>query len=646
MKRNLKYFLILLCLSLCLVGCSNNSSNDKKIDNSEANIHEEIDVDINTQIESALETIENMKGEDFENLEVNVDTFTNINLNGSNIEVSGSGVNVENNVATIITAGTYCITGSIEDGQIIVDAGDNNVTLALNNATIKSKTSSPIYIKSAKNTVIYLEEGSENYIEDATTYTYQNTEETETDSAIFSKDDLYMTGTGLLNVKANYNDAIKSKDDFAILNGTYIVNSVDDGIIGKDSVSIKNGNITINASGDGIKTTNTEDTSKGYIAIENGTFNIVAQSDGIQAETDINIADGNIKITTGGGSEVSSNNINDDRMMGKRRWGEWETKLDEEDTQSAKGIKANNNLTILSGTFNIDSSDDSIHCNNNIVVSSGDISILAGDDGIHADNYMSITGGNISIDKSYEGIESSVIKIKNGNISIVASDDGINVAGGNDGSAINGRLGQNSFSSNSNNYLSIENGNIYVNATGDGLDANGSIYIKGGKVEVAGPTNSGNGALDYDRECSISGGDFIAYGARGMSQNPSSSSTQNILSINGDYSSSEVLKIKHGNEEIYTCTFKKNCQSVIISTESIKTGEEYVLVINDEEIETFEISSLMTNIGSNGDNGIGGMNGKGEMNREPGKMPNDKGGMRENFGEREMNFSGEVDRRK
>lgn len=646
MKRNLKYFLILLCLSLCLVGCSNNSSNDKKIDNSEANIHKEIDVDTNAQVESALDTIENMKGEDFENVDVNVDSSTNINLNGSNIEVSGKGVNVEKNIATIISAGNYYITGSIDDGQIIVDAGDNNVTLALNNATIKSKTSSPIYIKSAKNTVIYLEEGTENYIEDATTYTYQNTEETEPDSAIFSKDDLYMTGTGLLNVKANYNDAIKSKDDFAILNGTYIVNSVDDGIIGKDSVSIKNGNITINASGDGIKTTNTEDTSKGYIAIENGTFNIVAQSDGIQAETDINIADGNFKITTGGGSEVSSNNINDDRMMGKRRWGEWETTLDEEDTQSAKGIKANNNLTILSGTFNIDSSDDSIHCNNNIVVSGGDISTLAGDDGIHADNYISITGGNINIDKSYEGIESSVIEIKNGNISIVASDDGINVAGGNDGSAINGRPGQNSFSSNSNNYLSIENGNIYVNAAGDGLDANGAIYIKGGKVEVAGPTNSGNGALDYDRECTVTGGEFIAYGARGMAQNSSSSSTQNIISINGNYSSNDVLKIKHGNEEIYTCTFKKNCQSAIISTEELKTGEEYTIVINDEEIETFEISSLMTNIGGNGDNGIGVMNGKGDMKREQGKMPNDKGGMRENFGGREMNFSGDFDRRK
>lgn len=640
MKINFKKFFVLLSILLCLAGCRNNSSTNQEINNSEVNDNENISIDINSQIETALETIANMKEKDFEKIEVNKNTATQISLNTSSIEVKGSGVNVENNIATIITSGTYYITGTIEDGQIIVDAGDNNVTLALNNATIKSKTLSPIYIKSAKNTIIYLEDGSENYIEDSTTYVYQSVEETEPDSAIFSKDDLYITGTGILKVKANYNDAIKSKDDFTILSGTYIISSIDDGIIGKDSVSIKNGNITINASGDGIKSTNTEDASKGYIAIENGEFNIVAQSDGIEAESDINIADGNFKITTGGGSEVSSNNINDDRMMDKRRWGEWDVALTEEDTQSAKGIKANNNLTIFSGTFNIDSSDDSIHCNNNIVISGGNIDILAGDDGIHADNFISITDGNISVGKSYEGIESSVIEIKNGNISIVASDDGINVAGGNDASSISGRPGQNKFSSNSNNYLSIENGNINVNATGDGLDANGSIYIKGGKVEVAGPVNSGNGALDYDRECTITGGEVIAYGARGMAQNPSPSSTQNILSINGDYSSNDVLKIKCDNEEIYACTLKKNCQSIIISIEELKIGEQYTLVINDEEIETFEIESLITNIGSVNSNGMGG------MNREPRKMQYDKGGMISNFDGKEMNFSGEFDRRK
>ena len=71
MKRNLKYFLIFFCLSLCLVGCNNNSSNNQEINNSEVDNHENISVDTDTQIESALETIENMKGEDFENVEIN-----------------------------------------------------------------------------------------------------------------------------------------------------------------------------------------------------------------------------------------------------------------------------------------------------------------------------------------------------------------------------------------------------------------------------------------------------------------------------------------------------------------------------------------------------------------------------------------------
>lgn len=55
--------------------------------------------------------------------------------------------------------------------------------------------------------------------------------------------------------------------------------------MGKDSITIKGGNITINASGDGLKSTNSEETEKGYIDIQGGTLNITSTNDGIQAET-------------------------------------------------------------------------------------------------------------------------------------------------------------------------------------------------------------------------------------------------------------------------------------------------------------------------------------------------------------------------
>lgn len=45
-----------------------------------------------------------------------------------------------------------------------------------------------------------------------------------------------------------------------------------------------------------------------------------------------------------------------------------------------------------------------------------------------------------------------------------------------------------------------------VNAQGDGLDSNGDLTISGGEVYVDGPTNGGNGALDYDGNGTITGG--------------------------------------------------------------------------------------------------------------------------------------------
>lgn len=173
--------------------------------------------------------------------------------------------------------------------------------------------------------------------------------------------------------------------------------------------------------------------------------------------------------------------------------------------------------------------------------------------------------------------------------------------------------GENKFSSNTNNYLSVDGVNIFANASGDGLDANGSIYIKGGNIEVAGPMSSGNGALDYDRECIITGGEFIAYGSSGMSQKPSSSSTQYVVTINGNYSEGDKLEIINGENVVYTCTLKKKCQSIIISSNLLKADTEYSLRINNEIVETFRVSNIVTSIGG-GTNGVNGA--KNEMEKQ------------------------------
>ena len=78
-----------------------------------------------------------------------------ITLNGGSASVQGKGAAVQGTVITISDAGTYRITGTLDDGQIVIDAGkDDAVTLVLDNANISCSNSAGIYAKQAGTTAL------------------------------------------------------------------------------------------------------------------------------------------------------------------------------------------------------------------------------------------------------------------------------------------------------------------------------------------------------------------------------------------------------------------------------------------------------------------------------------------------------------
>ena len=511
---------------------------------------------------------------------------TNIELDNSDEDIDWSNYEIKNltltESITITEEGIYELSGEITNGMVTVNT-KGNVKLILNNATITNESGPAIYIKNAKNTVIYLKEETTNTLEDSSNY---QTDE-DINATIYSKDNLIFDGSGTLVIKANYQDGIVSKDNLKIKNGTFNITSIDDNIKGKDSVYIIDGNFNITAGGDGIKSTNTSDKNKGYVYIENGNFEIDATLDGIQAETKLLIKNGNYTIKTGNGSTNNSK---------KDTWGNW-GKTDSTDTKSAKGLKACNNIVIEDGTFNLNTSDDSIHSNNYIGISNGTYSISSGDDGIHADNEIIIEGGSIDIKESYEGIEAAKITIYNGDISVVVSDDGINVAGG-DGSSYD-RPGSNNFSGTTGT-LKINGGNIVVNASGDGLDANGNIYITGGNTIIYGPTDNGNGALDYDGVLEITDGSLIASGSSGMAQMPGEDSSINsvMINFNQTITSDKVVTIKNSSdEEIINYKADKSYTNLVISNDKLSNGD-YTIYIDNEKYDTFTTSGIITKVGN------------------------------------------------
>ena len=454
---------------------------------------------------------------------------------------------------------------TLADGQIIVDTADEApVQIILNGVDIRSSTSAPLAFMNAAQVVIILADNTANYIEDASAYTFLDAAEEEPSAAIFSNDDLTVNGNGSLTVAANYNDAISSDDSVTIASGNITVTAVDDGIRGKDFLTIHGGTITVEAGGDGLKSDNEDDAELGYIAIEGGAITVTAGGDAIQAETDVLVTGGEFALVSGGGSAAQ---IGAD--------------------DSAKGVKGVANVLIDGGMFTIDAADDAIHSNGNVTINGGVFVLSTGDDGIHADATVTVNGGDIAITRSYEGIESAVITLNDGNISVIASDDGINVAGGVDGSGGmpgpgRGRggpgaaQGSETFTYTGDYYLYINGGTIVVDAAGDGLDANGAIEMTGGVVVVNGPTESMNGALDYDGTFNISGGYFVAVGSAGMAQAPGAASTQNsvLLNLNGTLPGGTLVNIQNEvGEGLLTFAPSKEFQSITFSSPELATGD-------------------------------------------------------------------------
>ena len=273
-------------------------------------------------------------------------------------------VTLSDGAYSITAAGIYVLSGT-SSASVNINT-DGNVKIILNNAKITSSTGAAIYVENAKNVIIELADGTENYISDAST----RSDET-IDGAIYSCDDLTFTGNGQLTVKSNFADAIVSKDDLTINAGTIIITSADEGIRGKDSVQITGGTITIDSVGDGIKSTNDTETDKGYVNIKGGTITINSDDDGINAYSRVVIDDGIITIES-----------------------------------SVEGIEGTN-VTINGGTVNVTASDDGINAASDISgadiyvkINGGTINVTVGQgdtDGIDANGAIYINGGTIYV---------------------------------------------------------------------------------------------------------------------------------------------------------------------------------------------------------------------------------------------------------
>ncbi len=519
-----------------------------------------------------------------------------ITLSGKTVICDSSNVQIEDGVVTIKAAGVYVLSGTLTDETIVVDAGDDDkVQLVLDGVSITAADYAAIYAKNADKVFVTLAEGTENSL--TVSGDYVQTDDNNVDAVIFAKCDLTLNGNGSLTVKDTTGHGIVSKDDLVVTGGTYMIDSQDHCLNGKDSVRIADGTFTLTCDEDGIHAGN-DDQQDGYIYIEGGDIDISVGDDAMHAEGLLIITDGDIDIS-----------------------------------KSYEGIEGYK-ILVTGGDIDVAASDDGFNAAGGSSGNSGDnkggSSDGTGDDkggfggGPGGDMDGNTPPARPDSNRQSSGTDSDSTDTN----TLLARPDDNGQSSGTPGGPGMGGVG---MDADYDAYILITGGTININADGDGIDSNGYLGIAGGNVYVLGPSNNGNGALDYGIYAAITGGEMVAVGGSGMAQRFGDESTQcsALVNFNEWIDSGETITLTDSNgNKLLAYKADKKFDSVLISASDMKQGETYTLTAGDQTI-TFAMENVTYSEGSGSMQGPGGGSDNGGMQRPDNTGDgSDNGGMR------------------
>lgn len=605
-----KFTAFVLVLLLLLSGCGQAADHGHTDGTTEKPDNNAGSSNGDTVISAAIDPAELFSDRDHETT-YDPDKCGRITLGGSFAESDTDAVQVSGSTVQITEEGTYVLSGTLDDGQIVINAENTDkIQLVLSGVNINSSTSAAIYVLQADKVFITTAKGTENVLTNGGSFVASD--DNNVDAVVYSKDDLTFNGEGSLSIESPAGHGVVSKDDLVVTCGTYTISSASHALNGKESVRIAGGTFSLTAGKDGIHAEDKDDAALGFGYISGGSFTISAEGDGIAVSNSLLLTGGDFDITAGGGSEngdkASSGNYGGfmgggfgghggggerpggDRPGGMGGEGDQNQAPSTEESTSMKGIKSAGDLTIQGGTFKINSADDGVHSNTNITVAGGSFDIATGDDAFHADETLTVTAGFIGVTESYEGLEGHHVAVSGGEISLISSDDGLNAAGGADTSGtggrdqmFGGRPGGMGGMSSGDGSIVISGGTLYIQASGDGLDANGTLEITGGHTTVCGPAQGDTATLDYDVSGSITGGTFIGTGASGMAQSFSNSG-QGVVAVQVGHCSAntQITLTDADGKTLISSTPKLDFSVVILSSPDIVKGETYTITIGTQ----------------------------------------------------------------
>lgn len=453
---------------------------------------------------------------------------------------------------------TYTLTGESGDGQFRLD-GSYKATVELQGLNLSCTTGAPLDIEDSKRIEMSVKKNTANSLIDCAGGSQKGcivckghlelkgngtlTISANSGHAIYAKEYIEMKNCSITVLNA-VKDGVNCNQYFLMESGTLNIDNVgDDGIqvsfkddtdreeedtgsitiegglinanitataakcLKADAdVAISGGTLVLSTSGGGMW--DTEDlktkacaciSGDGNITIDGGTLTLTSSGSGgkgLSCDGDLVINDGEVNISTSGGTFVYLNGVEYPNYTGST------DRIDSDNKSSAKGMKADGNVTINGGAINVK------------------------------------TTGSGS-----EGIESkAVLNINGGTVVVNSYDDAIN----------------------SSSHMYINGGDVTVVATAnDGLDSNGNLYITGGTVRAFGGSSPECG-IDANSEQGYSvfftGGTLLAVG--GSNSTPSTSqSTQAYVTASLSTAAGNTVTIGSNGTTLASFTVPDNYKS-------------------------------------------------------------------------------------
>ena len=209
---------------------------------------------------------------------------------GAPTAASGPGVAVSGSTVTITDAGTYRLTGTLTDGQVVVRAADDAaVTLILDGVRITSSTGAPLAVLSDTDLTLVLADGSDNLLSDAVSYALPAGAD-EPDGALFANGDLTVEGNGALTIDARFQHGIRGKDDVTLAGGSLTITSKADAVNSNNDLTIDGGRLTLAAGDDALH-------ADLALTVDGGEITVVRSFEGLEGET-ITINGGTVRVTS------------------------------------------------------------------------------------------------------------------------------------------------------------------------------------------------------------------------------------------------------------------------------------------------------------------------------------------------------------